>query len=225
MRDKNSLTYRIESWLLWMMTTGVGWPIGVTVTLAIADSLASLPRVLGLTLGGLIGGALVAVAGWFAVRRKIRNAAYWVIATAIAWPLSLLIAEFTFDTLPTFVGWFIAHAMGGAIYGFVQARAFNEEDKDSSIWPLVAAAAWLITAALELWLPSDGGIAFRVELSEAVFGLVGWPMLTLIAFFTNLLVLPKPPGNSNDDGIPLWPKAEKEEEAEEEKESALPQEN
>ncbi|KAA3642689.1 MAG: hypothetical protein DWQ07_19360 [Chloroflexi bacterium] len=223
MRDPNSFTYRIESWLLWMMSTGVGWPIGVTVALAIADNLATLPRLVGLVLGGLIGGGLVAVAGWFAVRRKISGVGYWLLATAVAWPLSLLLAEFIFQNFPTLIGWFLAHALGGAVYGFVQARSFIEEDLDRNVWPLVALAAWLITAALEVWLPSDGGIAFRSQMSEAVFGLIGWPMLTVMAFFTNLLLLPKPRGKADDDGIPLWPKAEKEEE--EESESALPQEN
>lgn len=222
MRDPKSLTYRIESWLLWMMSTGVGWPIGVTVTLAIANNLAGYPRVVGLVLGGLLGGGLVAVAGWFAVRRKISSAGYWLIATAIAWPLSLLLAEFIFQNFPTIIGWLLAHAAGGAVYGFVQARSFNEEDSDRNIWPLVALTAWLITATLEVWLPSDGGIAFRAQMTQAVFGLIGWPLLTVMAFFTNLLLLPKPRGKADDDALPMWPKAAEEED---EGESTLPQEN
>ena len=218
MRDPHSLTYRVESWLLWTMTTGVGWPIAVTVALAFADRLPGLLRFLGLLLGGLLGGILVAVAGWFAVRRKIRNPGYWLVATVAAWPMSLLTAEFLFQAWPTLWGWFLAHAAGGALFGFVQAQSFHDHDADRPIWPFIALTAWLVTGALEVWLPSDGGIAFRLIRTEAVFGLIGWPLLTVITFFINLLLLPKPRGKAEEDGMPMWPKVEESEE----EDSALP---
>lgn len=101
-RESKTRQRALSRWVLWAFVTTAGWllagfsglPVGRAVVVEGSTSvILSVALNLGL-LGALIGG-LIGASQWYFLRRRVRQAGWWVVATAFGWgiglPLALLI--------------------------------------------------------------------------------------------------------------------------------------
>ncbi len=159
------------------------WGSGQGLNLALVEVLAG-------ALLGLIDGVIIGVLQWIALRRILRRAGHWVLATAIGtaaalaafyallglFPAQLLRGD---GGLETFLWLGILDGMiGGLVLGSVQWLALRGEVRDAAWWILALAVIspaaflvrWFMSIGLgQLFLAIVGGIVLLtlVALSEA----------------------------------------------------------
>jgi hypothetical protein len=94
-----------------------------TVAFAVAGPIAAIPsadpRSYGVTWA--IGGALIGVVQWLALRRTLQRALWWLVATAAGFGLAGLLRAFGFDLLPEEISRSLASFLLWVIPGLVIA--------------------------------------------------------------------------------------------------------
>ena len=104
-------------WLLWVLASAVGWAVGWAVVSAVFGTIVDWA--VGWAVGRAMRGAVVGAAQWLVLRRQVRRAGWWILAST--------------------VGWTVGRAMGlvvfGASFGVVEETVFGA---------VVGAAQWLV---------------------------------------------------------------------------------
>lgn len=111
----------------WIINHAVGWVVGYTLGLYVVQLLARTP--LGMMLGFICFGIIVALFQFPILRREIPNIAVWILANAVGWTLgaylSLLVSGYFFQiAIPsTFTSVLVAVGITGLVAGAVTALA------------------------------------------------------------------------------------------------------
>ncbi|HUF39962.1 MAG TPA: hypothetical protein VMN57_15670 [Anaerolineales bacterium] len=151
LRNPHLRTRTLRTWLGWTAATALGWaaagltglPIG-RVVLVEGGSAAILNVAASMGLIGALIGALIGVGQWLYLRRRMRNAAAWLLATAAGWGLGLPLAL----TVNLFLGLGISAGMygmfvGGAV-GMLQGLAAREVVRRFPHWLVANLLAYVL---------------------------------------------------------------------------------
>jgi hypothetical protein len=111
----------------WVINQAVGWVVGFTIGLFVVQLLANSP--LGILLGFISFGVIVAIFQYPALRREIPYLATWILANVIGWTLGAYLSQvvasnFFQNALPTtFTSVLVATGITGLVAGAITALA------------------------------------------------------------------------------------------------------
>jgi len=203
----------LELWLQWIMVTGVGHPVGTVVASWLAGTVRlEPPGVVLLGLGMLAGGVPIGLIQWQILRARVKNLGLWVAATAVGWASAWMVTALLVGAIRIPLSWLLAGALSGLIAGAIQARALRDTFDGKGSWILLSAVAWTAAFGVGVVLNSGArspGPALDVEVLKATW-IVGWPVLSALAFLVVLMLLPKP--EKKEKGVRWWPSEVEEEE-------------
>jgi hypothetical protein len=74
----------------WILHDGAGWALGFAVGLAVIEALSG--SILGVVIGYLLFGAIIALAQWPALHREIPNVFPWIAASVLGWGLGAFLS-------------------------------------------------------------------------------------------------------------------------------------
>lgn len=116
-------------WLWWMLTSSVGWVLGLAAGLAVGFALGgTVSAIASQSAFGAVLGASIGMLQWVVLRRQISGAGWWVLATAVGMGVGFaLIRAVTLQTS--------AVLGGGPLYGLVNGGL---------VGTLVGAMQWLV---------------------------------------------------------------------------------
>ena len=126
-------------WLWWVLLTFVGWTIGGIMGFFLGHVL------LGNVMAGIGIGGGVGFMQWLALRRHVRQAGWWALASAAGltvcfglFEVVYLIWGYPFDL----VGWVVVLVVGGALSGVLQQRILRRHVRRSGWWVLASTVGW-----------------------------------------------------------------------------------
>ncbi len=149
--------------LRWVLLTIAGWAIGFPlgfVFVAVAGWIIGIPEgsdsiilKLGLDNAALfiVIVAVVSLMQWFVLRRVVKRAGFWVLASIIGFTISSSIHGVVchFYGYPDDLGlplgvlvWTLAFVLGGALTGLLQQRILRHQVRRSGWWVPASAAGW-----------------------------------------------------------------------------------
>jgi hypothetical protein len=129
MSGQTQPTFDWNLWLRWLAVTAFGWILGGVL----------LPDLAPL-LGGLVVGGLQ----WVVLRQSIRQAGWWVLASAVGWALGWAIVA---ALVPLEYG-FLTGIVLGAAMGILQWLILQRQFYRAGWWIAISVLAW--TAGLSL---------------------------------------------------------------------------
>ena len=168
---------RHVSWLLWLWWVAAG-VIGGGIGGMVA---APLERAANSYTYLIVAAVVTAVLQWLLLRRYIRGAAWWVLATVAGWPVGFqattaigfsVVSVLGLDLTPgtsgaptTILFWFPA----GAIVGLVQWLVLHQRVARAGWWILVCAVGWTLFGPVL----RDVGAALAGIITGALSGVIG----------------------------------------------------
>jgi hypothetical protein len=137
-------------WLLWVLASSVGLAVG----LAVGDAVDAVARAVGGAVSDAVGGAVVGavsgVAQWLILRRQVRRAGWWILASTVGWAVGGA------------VGGAVGLAVVGAVSGVAQWLILRRQVRRAGWWILASTVGWAV----------GGAVVSAVV--DAVVGAVGW---------------------------------------------------
>jgi len=112
----------------WILNQAVGWVVGFTLGLFVVQLLSKTP--LGMLVGFMAFGLIVALFQYPILRREIPHLVSWIVANVIGWTLGaflsqLMASAFFQNSLPTtFTSVLISVGITGLVAGAITALAF-----------------------------------------------------------------------------------------------------
>jgi hypothetical protein len=108
----------------WILASTAGWAVGLAVggavSHAVVGAVGSAMRfavllAVGDAVGGAVAGAVVGAAQWLILRRQVRRAGWWILASTAGWAVGLSVGDAVGWAVGDAVGW----AVGGAVIGII----------------------------------------------------------------------------------------------------------
>jgi hypothetical protein len=137
---RQSLGFDWTAWIQWVFLTTVGWLLGILITVQL-DFLTDsrLGPILELGIGLTVG-----LVQWIQMRLLIPKSGWWILATGLAWSLSLAIsrwlgAGFSLD---------LRGAMIGVLLGLSQWLLLRRYFRRAWWWIVTSALAWTLGQTL-----------------------------------------------------------------------------
>jgi hypothetical protein len=159
---------------LWPVAILVGFPIGGFLADLVVDGVDSIGAALG---GGLIAGALIGAAEWFALRRWVSW--LWIAATSLGMAVGLASGAALVDYGISRGDLALMGAVTGVVVGVLQALVLARQGIAASFWWAVAnPPAWALG-----WFVSSYVISRNIDERFANFGASGalvFGLLTLL---------------------------------------------
>ncbi|GIV96695.1 MAG: hypothetical protein KatS3mg057_1352 [Herpetosiphonaceae bacterium] len=195
---------RIQAWVFWCgwvlagaLGMGIGWTTGWLIDTAVAETIAdgvaavtssfAIQHIVQRTLNGAVIGAAIGLilgAGqWLVLRCCLRNAGWWVVASAVGWAAGWALAQTTGRTiagsLQQIIDWPRSSSEITALVGMVAGTIIG-----SAQWPIlrgkVRTSGWWIVASIIgaalLWLvaSSISGRLNRTDDPDLLGPAVSW---------------------------------------------------
>jgi len=203
-RDSQTRQQALNMWTIWALVTTVGWllagfsglPLGRAVVVeGSTDVILSVALNMGL-LGALIGG-LIGTSQWYFLRRRVRLAGWWVVATALGWGVGLLVALL----LNLLAGLGLCAGLYGVVIGLAVGTAqwlvLRQTTPQAGKWIWVTVVALPVGIAFSgviesgLLARSSGGLAQARWLAAFAGGMAGLLVgaitgMTLVALLSGL---------------------------------------
>lgn len=164
---------------LWPVAILVGFPIGGLVADVVVDGVDSVGAALA---GGLIAGAIIGAAEWFALRRWVSW--LWIAATSVGMAVGLAAGAALVDYGISRGDIVLMGAVTGVGVGVLQALVLARHRVSGAFWwavanPPVWALGWLVTSYV-----ISGNVDERFTNFGAggaiVFGLLTWLLLAVL---------------------------------------------
>jgi hypothetical protein len=161
MRDQHR--FNTKAWLLW--TAGfLAFPIAGIAALAVTGRVNDAVSAL---VGGIVAGAVIGTGQWLVARRLLGDPRAWILATAVAMGLGLLVGAGVVGYGTSLGELALMGFITGIPLGAAQAYLLRDRLANAWVWgaamPLLWALGWTVTTA--------GGI--DVDRQFAVFGAYG----------------------------------------------------
>jgi hypothetical protein len=195
MRALNYSGNHNETWLVWILVTGISWVIGLFIAAVFSQSiLASLPFGSGLVFGLAAGGILIGFIQWQFLQPEVEKIGVWMLATMLGWGMgflvTLLVARFVnLISVSLFGG-----ALGGIIFGFAQWRVMIPKVRGRTDWLLMTMLSW-ITALTVGAVAARKAQLLTIQPGFDVIGsaiMLGWTFITLVGGVILIFTFPKP---------------------------------
>ena len=178
--DRGSLLRDLlrQLWV-WPIAVLVSFPIGGFVANLVVDGVDSVGSAAG---GGLIAGAFIGAAGWFALRRRVSW--LWIPATSVGMAVGLTAGAALVDYGISRGDLALMGAITGVGVGVLQALVLARHGVSGAIWWAVAnppawALGWLATSYVITRNIDDRFTNFGAS-GAIVFGLLTWLLLALL---------------------------------------------
>jgi hypothetical protein len=168
----------LRLWLAWLLLSLLGWVIGWSLGVYLGEFAASavapsgemflIEATAGVTTWGVLA-LVLGTAQWIMLRRYLRRAAWWVLATlvgfvvigSIKWGQGLLLEEIYFDIVYELevAGWaqavpalgigigLIIEGLTGFVVGLPQSLALHGKVRRAGRWILISTIAWALGGA------------------------------------------------------------------------------
>lgn len=182
----------LETWLLWIFATSVSWSVGLVAALAAAQGAdLILPQAASVLLGGAVGGAVIGLIQWLALRPEVQGVGVWTLAAALGWTAALLATALVVKVIGPVLG-VVGGVAGGCVFGFAQWLALRPGSQGRGEWALMTVLGWTVVLALGLAIeePGPGGLADYV-VGIAASGAVGLVAIGIIAMLALLWLFPR----------------------------------
>jgi hypothetical protein len=196
-------------WLLWVLASTVGWAVGWAVGNAVFNAVVgrgSAVRVavvlaVVLAVGLAVGGAVAGVAQWLLLRRQVRRADWWILASTAGsstagWAVGWAVGDAVFNAVVgamgsavrvevvLAVGEAVAGAVAGAVVGAAQWLILRRQVRRAGWWILASTAGWAVGGAVgdAVGLAVLGAVGGVMDdaVFNAVVGAVGGAMIGII---------------------------------------------
>lgn len=167
----------LKHWALWTLTTALGWalagfaglPIG-RVMFAEADVRGMLSVMGTMGIFGMLIGALIGASQWMYLRWRIREASWWIPATALGWGLGLPCALL----LNMWAGFRISALMYGVVIGSAvglgQWLLLKRWTVPAARWILISIVALPIGMTLVGYMDAQVGVRSAVAWEQMRWG-------------------------------------------------------
>jgi hypothetical protein len=160
----------------WPLTALLGFPIGGEIANVVVGPVDSVGPALA---GGLIAGAVIGAAQWFALRRLVPRV--WIAATSVGMAIGLAVGAALVDYGISRGNLVVMGAVTGALVGGLQALVLaRRRTSGAAWWALANPPAWALA-----WLVTSYVITKNVEEQFTNFGASG---TLLYALLTSLLL-------------------------------------
>jgi NhaP-type Na+/H+ or K+/H+ antiporter len=192
-------------WLLWVLASTAGWAVGNAVFNAVVGAMGSAVRfAVVLAVGGAVGGAVAGVAQWLILRRQVRRAGWWILASTVGWAVGWAVVnavvnavvdavvdavvgavvDAVVDAVVGAVGWAVVNAVVnavvgavvGAVSGVAQWLILRRQVRRAGWWILASTEGWAVGLAVGSAVDWDMSRA----VSSAVIGAVIGAMIGII---------------------------------------------
>src|SRR3954468_15250448 len=160
----------------WPLAALLGFPIGGEIANVVAGPVDSVGPALA---GGLIAGAVIGAAQWFALRQLVPRV--WIAATSVGMAIGLAVGAALVDYGISRGNLVVMGAVTGALVGGLQALVLaRRRISGAAWWALANPPAWALA-----WLVTSYVITKNVEEQFTNFGASG---TLLFALLTSLLL-------------------------------------
>jgi hypothetical protein len=180
-------------WLLWVTANTAGFGIGIGVSFLTITFVGEIWSIIAF-------GILAGLAQWFVLRSSIQQAGWWILASTLSAPLSILAANiindpFLLDLYDIFkIG--IGFLAIGLVYGLSQAIVLHNQMRKIGFWVVANLLGWLLggyastysgflTAAVSI----QQGTIFDIIISYSIAGLI----VGIVTGIVLVLLLKQPP--------------------------------
>jgi hypothetical protein len=179
MDTQGDWTTTVRRMWLWPVSILIGFPIGGLLADVVVDGVDSVGAAM---VAGLIAGAIIGAAEWFALRRWISW--LWIPATSAGMAVGLAAGAALVDYGISRGDLALMGAVTGAGVGVLQALVLARHRIPGAFWWAVAnPPAWALG-----WLVSSYVIARNIDerwpvfgaSGALVFGLLSWPLLAML---------------------------------------------
>jgi hypothetical protein len=158
----------------WNVIEAVGWNVAYAVRLTVVEAVG------GAVVGAGVG-AVAGVAQWLLLRRQVRRADWWILASTAGWAVGLAVGDAVFhavlNAVGGAVGWAVAGAVvgavGGAVAGVAQWLLLRRQVRRAGWWILASTAGGAVGWAVGDAVVGAMGSAVRFAVVLAVGDAVG----------------------------------------------------
>ncbi|TAK11394.1 MAG: hypothetical protein EPO32_12260 [Anaerolineae bacterium] len=200
------VTKILEDWMVWVVISGIAWITALALAVALVETLlAGLADGVGLFLARLGGGVLLGGLQWAYLLRGRARLPYFLLATALAWPLALLAYDLVLAGSQSPLLAAVGGLVGGSLMGVIQAVALLETAEKRQ-WLFSTIAGWAAALALGRQAVYDEVAPAASTWQYSVPLGIGWVLLALLAVVSIVLVLPRQKMTREDMKLPMWPK-------------------
>ena len=164
---------------MWPIAVLISFPIGGLIANLVVDGVDSVGSAVG---GGLIAGAVIGAAGWFALRGRVSW--LWIPATSVGMAVGLTAGAALVDYGISRGDLALMGAVTGVGVGVLQALVLARHGIRGAFWWAVAnppawALGWLVTSYVITRNIDDRFTNFGAS-GAIVFGLLTWLLLALL---------------------------------------------
>jgi len=197
-------------WLLWVLASTAGWAVGRAVGWAVSGAVVgaavgamglAVGLAVGKAVGGAVAGAVTGVAQWLLLRRQVRRAGWWILASAAGWAVGGAVGDAVFRAVGDAVfravvgavgsavrfavllavGDAVVGAVAGAVAGVAQWLLLRRQVRRAGWWILASAAGWAVGWAVGLAMGNAVGLAMGNAVAWAVSGAVSGAVIGAVS--------------------------------------------
>jgi hypothetical protein len=157
-------------WLGWVGVNILGCAVGMLISFLLAGFIGDIAAF-------AVFGALLGLAQWTLLRRRLQQSYWWIVAGALSAPLGLFLANWGRAVIP--LGWYymiLGFAFCGLVIGIFQAIVLQSRFGRALLWTFVSALGWalggLASRFLILPLPPMLMLTLDYALVGALTGMV-----------------------------------------------------
>ena len=202
------MSRQLESWLRWVLVTGISGFAAVFIASALAEGLPLMvAEGIRQIIGGILGGILLGLAQWYFLRPEVTKVETWVLVSALAWLGNLGLMALIVWVVDVFVGVLLAGVLGSIVYGLSQWLALYPIARTRNRWLLMTVAGWiasLIVGSALLDNPNPDSFADAL-LAVATSWALGGIIIGMIAIVALIILFPKSEATPSGGRWKWWP--------------------
>jgi hypothetical protein len=166
-------------WLWWVLASTVGFAVGSAVTrfVGLVGYFAGGETVVGaFAVGGAVGGALIGIAQWLVLRKRVSRSGWWVLASIVGFAVGFAVAIAMLDSMDgaavgavvgasigiaqwlvlrlqfSRAGWWVLASIVGFAMGFAVLETMDGFVVGAGVGAVVGAGVGAITGGVMVWM-------------------------------------------------------------------------
>jgi hypothetical protein len=149
----------------------VGLVVGALLSTLIAWLLESQTEIARKIVPAAIHGVSIGLTQWLVLRRQIRQAGWWIVASILGWGLGLALVESLIKIIDWPFGSVVGWSMAGMVIGTMQWLVLHRQVPRARWWILANTVGWIVSWAMSLVGNGIVGLIILAATGGAVTGL------------------------------------------------------